>query len=119
MYNSRINLQSRTKKFALRIIKLFDEFPSNDEFRIYMNQLIRSATSVGANTRAAFRSRSKKEFISKIGIVIEEADESAYWLELINDRINKQKEEIIELIAEADELVSIFISVSKKMKAKR
>ncbi len=79
------DLKFRTKKFAIRIIRLIENLPNNPTGRVLGNQLLRSATSVGANYRAACRSRSKKEFISRIKIVEEEADESLYWLELINE----------------------------------
>lgn len=76
-------LKQRTKKFALQVIKLVGLLPRNIEGRTIGGQLIRSGTSVGANYRSACRSRSKAEFIAKMGIVEEEADEAAYWLELI------------------------------------
>ncbi|MGI8597983.1 MAG: four helix bundle protein [Chitinophagaceae bacterium] len=78
-----IELKLRTKKFALNIIVLIKQTPSNKISDVLMKQLLRSATSVGANYRAACRARSQSEFISKIGIVEEEADECAFWLELI------------------------------------
>lgn len=78
--------------------------------------MLRSGTSVGANTRSAFRGRSNKEFIAKVGIVIEEADECVYWLELIQETIEHDNTTIQSLIKEADELVAIFVSISKKNK---
>jgi four helix bundle protein len=77
------DLRARTKHFALRIMRLVDALPNSKSGRAIANQLIRSGTSVGANYRAACRARSQKEFISKIGVVEEEADESSFWLELI------------------------------------
>jgi four helix bundle protein len=77
---------------------------------------LRSGTSVGANTRSAFRGRSNKEFIAKVGIVIEEADECVYWLELIQETIEHDNTTIQSLIKKADELVAIFVSISKKNK---
>src|SRR5580692_12581436 len=78
-------LKLRTKQFALRILKLVSALPRSTEERAVGNQLVRSGTSVGANYRAACRGRSKAEFIAKLGTVEEEADESAFWLEIIID----------------------------------
>jgi four helix bundle protein len=75
--------RNRTKQFALRVIKLFQNLPKTEEARVIGKQLLRSSTSVAANYRASCRARSKKEFISKIGIVVEEADESVFWIEII------------------------------------
>jgi four helix bundle protein len=75
--------KQRTKKFALRVIRLVDSLPNRRSARVMGDQLLRSGTSVGANYRAACRARSRKEFCSKLGIVEEEADESAYWMELL------------------------------------
>jgi len=86
-------LQRRTKQFALRVFKLVDALPRTPGGRAVANQLVRSATSVGANYRAACRSRSRAEFTAKFGTVLEEADESLYWLELIREgRLNSRVE---------------------------
>jgi len=79
---------------------------------VIANQLIRSATSVGANYRAACRARSKADFVSKIGITLEETDESVYWMELIADSKVKTAEQLAELLKEGNELVSIFVASS-------
>ncbi len=76
-------MKTRTKQFSLRIVRLFQAMPKTDESRIIGRQVLRSGTSVGANYRAACRARSDKEFLAKIGIVVEEADETAFWLELL------------------------------------
>jgi four helix bundle protein len=76
-------LKDRTKTFALRIIKLIHALPTGPESHVISHQLLRSATSVAANYRAACRARSRAEFLAKLGVVIEEADESAFWMELI------------------------------------
>jgi four helix bundle protein len=76
-------MKQRTKEFALRTMKLCDSLPHTRTGNVIANQLMRSATSVGANYRAACRARSNADFISKIGITLEEADESVYWMELI------------------------------------
>jgi four helix bundle protein len=101
-------LQSRTKRFALRILVLIDRLPNTIGGRVLANQLARSATSVGANYRAACRARSRGEFASKLGIVAEEADESLYWLELIRDGNFMAEKNVGSLLAEADELTAIF-----------
>ncbi len=76
-------LKTRTKQFALRVMKLVEALPNNQGGRAIGSQLVRSGTSVGANYRSACRGRSKAEFVSKLNIALEEADESGYWLELI------------------------------------
>ncbi len=78
-------LKDRTKAFALRILKLCRSLPKTDEARTIGRQLLRSGTSVAANYRAVCRARSKAEFVAKIGVVVEEADETAFWLELLVD----------------------------------
>ncbi len=78
-----VELKGRTKRFALQVMRLVGSLPKTVEGRVIANQLLRSATSVGANYRAACKGRSKSEFIAKLGVVEEEADESAYWMELI------------------------------------
>lgn len=80
-----LELKLRTKTFALRSIRMIENFPKSNSAKVIGYQLLRSSTSVGANYRAACRARSKAEFISKIKIVEEEADESLYWLELIQE----------------------------------
>src|SRR6266436_619898 len=101
-------LQDRTKKFALRVLNLIERLPNTIGGRVLANQLARSATSVGANYRAACRARSRAEFASKLGIVAEEADESLYWLELIRDGNFVLQNKIASLLVEADELTAIF-----------
>lgn len=114
--NQHIDLKDRTKTFAIRIMMLTKNLNNNLAEREIARQLIRSGMSVGSNTRAAFRGRSKKEFVAKLGIVIEEADECAYWLELLEEILNDKKGEIDSLNREAQELTSIFVSISKKNK---
>ena len=101
-------LKKRTKQFALRIMKLVAALPKSIEGRVVGNQLIRSGTSVGANYRSACKGRSKAEFIAKLGIVEEEADESAYWMELIIEG-DLLKEELVQpLLDEANEIAAIM-----------
>lgn len=101
-------LQERTKKFALRALKLVEHLPHTIGGGILANQLGRSATSVSANYRAACRARSRAEFASKLGTVAEEADESLHWLELIRDGNFIAARRIASLLNEADELTAIF-----------
>lgn len=104
------NLKDRTKKFALRVIKLVNALPKNITGRTIANQLIRSGTSCAANYRAACRARSRAEFISKIGIVIEETDESIFWMEMIIETNLIRKELLMSLLKEAEEILAIMIS---------
>jgi four helix bundle protein len=104
---------ARTKQFALRIMKLVGALPKTVQGRAISGQLMRSGTSVAANYRAACRARSKAEFIAKLGTVEEEADESAFWLELIIEGELLPASQIQPLLTEAGELVAIT-AASKK-----
>jgi len=106
-------LKKRTKEFGLRVIKMLDSLPKTPAGRAVAIQIVRSATSVGANYRAACRGRSKAEFIAKLGIVIEEADECCYWLEIIIESGMIKEKLVSELHKEANELTAIFIASSK------
>jgi four helix bundle protein len=106
-------LKRRTKQFALRILKLVSALPRSIEGRAIGDQLVRSGTSVGANYRAACRGRSKAEFISKLGTVEEEADESAFWLELIIEGGLLKPERVEGLLREANEIVAIMVASRK------
>ncbi len=110
-------LKERTKQFALRVMKLADALPKTISGRAIANQLVRSGTSVGANYRAACRGRSKAEFIAKLGIVIEEADECEYWLELIIDGELLPKSNVQPLHQEAHELAAIFVASVRTAKS--
>ena len=103
-------LQQRTKRFALRILKLYPSLPKNDECRILGKQILRSGTSVGANYRAACRARSRAEFVAKLGIVLEEADETTFWLELMQDAGIFPDQKLQSLVLESNELVAIFVT---------
>jgi len=109
-------LKERTKKFALRIIKLVDSLPKSRAGNVIANQILRCSTSIGANYRSACRARSKADFISKITIVEEEADESLYWLEMINEAKLIPENKLTAMIKEADELLAIFTSSGKTAK---
>ena len=109
MYDGKAEaLRARTKKFAIRIVKLFRALPRNEEAKIIGRQALRSGTSVCANYRAVCRARSKKEFIARIGVVVEEADETAFWLELLVDTEIMSPQQMAPLIQEANELLAIF-----------
>jgi four helix bundle protein len=111
-------LLERTKQFALRIFKLVGaSLPQTIQGRAVASQLIRSGTSVAANYRAACRARSKPEFVAKLGVVEEEADESAFWLELIMETNLLSATKVEPLLSEASEIVAIMAS-SKKTAAK-
>jgi four helix bundle protein len=106
-------LKARAKEFALRVIRLVDALPNSVKGRATANQIMRSSTSVAANYRAACRARSRAEFIAKIGVVEEEADETAFWLELIIDSKIRSKTQIEPLLKEAGELVAIMAASRK------
>jgi four helix bundle protein len=103
-------LLQRTKNFALRIIKLVNALPNNPAGRAIGGQLVRSGTSVPANYRAACRGRSKAEFIAKLGIVEEEADESCLWMELIIESGLMEEYLVVDLLREGSELTAIMAS---------
>lgn len=104
------NLKLRTKKFALAIIKFFESLPKNETCRILGRQLLRAGTSVGANYRAACRAKSTADFISKMGTVEEEADESSFWLELLVEDGKVPAAKATPLIKEANELLAITVA---------
>ena len=106
-------LKNRTKALALRVMKLVGALPVGSVARTIGNQIIRSGTSVGANYRAACRGRSKAEFIAKLGIVVEEADETCYWLELIIDGQLLSASRVEPLLQEANELTAIMVASRK------
>ena len=111
------DLKKRTKAFALRVMKLVDALPRTTAGRAIGNQLVRSGTSVGANYRAACRGRSKAEFVAKLGVVIEEADETGFWMELIIDGALMEHDKVESLLNEASELVAIFTASQKTAKS--
>jgi len=112
-------MKTRTKAFALRVIKLTEALPNSGAGRVIKNQLIRSGTSVGANYRAAQRAKSNADFISKMGTVEEEADESMYWMELIPEAGLMKKELISDLYNEADEILSIVVASIKTARKRK
>jgi four helix bundle protein len=104
------NLKQRTKQFALRIVKLVESLPPDEISRMLGRQLLRAGTSVGANYRAACRSKSTADFISKMGTVEEEADESGYWMELLVEAGKIKAAKVSALMQEASELTAIAVS---------
>ena len=109
-------MQARTKAFAVRVIKLVDSLPRGLSAQIIGRQLLRSATSVGANYRAACRGQSRAEFAAKLSIVVEESDEALYWLELVRETGLIKAELLVEIIKEANELVAITLASRKTAK---
>ncbi|MDL1896901.1 four helix bundle protein [Anaerolineae bacterium CFX7] len=101
-------MKKRTKQFALRTIQLCESLPETRTGRVIVNQLLRSGTSVGANYRAACRARSSPDFVNKIGITLEESDESGYWMELIIEANLMPETRVTNLLQEANELTAIF-----------
>ncbi|HEY6306774.1 MAG TPA: four helix bundle protein [Candidatus Angelobacter sp.] len=106
-------LRTRTKSFALRIIRMSQALPRSREANVIVQQILRSATGMAADYRAAGRSRSKAEFIAKIGVVVEEADEPAFWLEMLGESGIVRPAKLQNLLAEAIELVAIFTASRK------
>ena len=109
----------RTKTFAMRVIKLFQSLPNKAEAQIMGKQLLRSATSVAANYRAACRARSAAEFAAKIGIMLEEADESLFWLEMLEESDIVPAQRLSHLKQEATELTAILSSIRKSSTKKK
>lgn len=110
-------LKARTKQFALRVLSLVAALPKTIEGRAIANQLVRCGTSVAANYRSACRARSKAEFVAKLGVVLEEADETQLWLELIVEGKLLSAKRVEPLLNEATELVAIFVTSRKSASA--
>jgi len=108
-------LKNRTKTFALSIIKLIDKVPNTVSGNVIAKQIVRSATSVGANYRAACRVKSNKDFLYKILIIEEEADETCYWLELLKESLMVNQELLNPLLKESNELTAIFTATGKTL----
>ncbi|HFE64367.1 MAG TPA: four helix bundle protein [Caldithrix sp.] len=108
-------MKNRTKQFALRVINLYRYLPKTTEAQILGKQLLRSVTSVAANYRAVCRARSNREFFSKLSIVVEEMDESAFWMEMLMDA-NILKEDLVhDLLKEGNEILKIVSKSRKKV----
>ncbi len=113
------DLQARTRLYALRVIDLVESLPRGRSADVIGNQLLRCATSVGANYRAACRPRSSADFIAKLGIVEEEADESLYWLDLLAESGLIPRERLTDLITEADEILAMTVASIRTAKSRR
>src|SRR3954463_14817620 len=113
------DLKERTKAFALRILKLVDALPKTTAGRALASQIVRSGTSVAANYRAACRARSNADFIAKMGIVEEEADETLFWLELLEESALVPAAKLTAIKQEANELVAITVASIKTARRDR
>src|ERR1700689_513458 len=111
-----VDLNVRTKEFALRVVRMFAALPKTVEARVLGKQVLRSGTSVGANYREAYRARSKAEFIAKIGDCLREVDETGYWLELLVDEKFVSKARMEGLLDETEQLTAIFVTILKRSK---
>ncbi|MVO10391.1 four helix bundle protein [Flavobacterium sp. TP390] len=107
------DLKTRTKSFTLSILDIVEEITPTISSKVIIYQISKSGTSVGANYRASCRARSDKEFLSKMNIVLEETDETLFWLEIIKERNLIKNDKIKKAILEANELVSIFVTIIK------
>jgi four helix bundle protein len=110
------DLRTRTKEFALRIIRLYAALPNSSIGQVLGKQLLRSGTSVGAHYREGYRARSTAEFISKLEGGLQELDETAYWLELLVEGEVMPEDKLRSLQQEAEELTSIFVTCVKRAK---
>ncbi len=117
--NRNENLKERTKQFALRIIEFVERLPKTNTTRVIGGQLLKSGTSVGANDRASCRARSTADFIAKMGIVEEEADECLYWMELLLAAGIATFEEASPLMDEGNQLLSITVSSIKTVRRRK
>lgn len=112
------DLITRTRNFALTTLRLCAQLPRSTEIGLIRRQLVRAATSVGANYRAARRAKSRRDFIAKLSIVEEEADECLYWLELLEELVKPHPRQLRHLQTEADQLVAIIVTSKKTAKQK-
>lgn len=112
-------LRDRTKTFALRIVKLFRALPTRADAQVMGKQLVRCGTSVAANYRAVCRSRSRAEFVARMAVVMEEADESVFWLEMISDSGIVAPKRLGGLTLEARELTAIFTAAQHTARTRR
>ena len=118
MSRSSDELRKRTKNYASSVVRLFTALPKRQaEAQVIGRQLLRSGASVAANFREASRARTTSEFISKLEVCIQEADETDLWLELLRDDCGISSEQIKELLVETNELISIFVTMVKRSKA--
>lgn len=112
----REDLRERTKRFALRIIRVYGALPQETVAQVIGKQVLRSGTSVGANFREAYRARSNSEFVAKLGVCLQELEETTYWLELLCDAEILTQTQLAELLDECNQLIAIFTTISKSRK---
>ena len=110
-------LRQRTKLFAIRVVRMFRVLPRTPYAQVMGKQVLRSATSMAANYRAAGRARSKAEFVAKLGVVVEESDETVFWLELLVETTIVSKARMNGLLTEANELLAIFAASQRTAKS--
>jgi four helix bundle protein len=108
--------RERTKRFSVNLYKAFDDLLYKESTRMITRQILRSASSIASNFRAAGRARSSAEYYSKLCIVVEECDETVFWLELIEELIIPENNKLTALQSEAIELLKVFSSTKKKLK---
>jgi four helix bundle protein len=113
---AKTELEERSKKFALEIIDLVEKLPRSRAGQVVGNQLLKSATSVGANYREANRGVSRDDFINKVGIATKEASETEYWLELINESPHLKSPSAVQLLQESRELLAILTAIGRNAK---
>lgn len=113
------DLKARTKRFAICIVKFTGTLPKTAEGRVLGTQILRSGTSLAANYRAVCRARSRAEFIAKLGTVVEETDETVFWLELLVEAGILERDRMDGLLSEAGELLAIFSASRRTAKARR
>ena len=119
MATERELIRQRTKEFALRIVRLYQALPKTTEAQVIGKQVLRSGTSVAANYRATGRARSKAEFAAKFGIVVEEADETLFWLECLVEAGIVRPERMKDLLQEANELLAIFAAAVRSCRKRK
>jgi four helix bundle protein len=112
------DLRRRTKDFALRIIRLYVSLPKTTEAQVIGKQILRSGTSVGANYREAYRARSDAEFVAKIGDCLKELDETAYWIELLEESGIVPSTKLIDLADETNQLLAICTTIAKRVRSR-
>src|SRR5512146_2971207 len=119
MFEKRETLERRSMQFALRVMRMTRSLPNNPEGWVLSKQILRSGTSVAANYRATARARSKADFVSKMGIVVEEEDETLFWLQMLSEANLLPQNRLGPLMTEASELLAIFASAYRTARAKR
>ena len=116
MYEGKADLRARTKQFALDIVRMYSALPKSTVAQVLGRQVLRSGTAVGANYREAYRSRSRPEFVAKIGDCLKELEETSYWFELLVEGGILDEAQFAELHGECDQLLAIMTAISKKSK---